>query len=406
MNQHVWIAGMGAISAIGNSVQENFDSLCVQKSGVGFATYLQSVHQQAFPVCEVKYSNEQLANMANMPTHLPRAVYLSAMAANEAYTQFLNQISAQDHSNLRVGLLSGNTIGGMDTSEDFYADFLQDNSKGKLHKVVHHECGSITELVAKHLGIKNYISTLSTACSSSANAIIQASRLLKHNKLDVVIAGGTDALCRFTLNGFNTLMILDSSPCTPFDEERKGLNLGEGAGYVVLVSDALKQQFDLKPIAEVSGYANTNDAFHQTASSPEGNGNYMAMQQAIEMSGLLPSDINYINAHGTGTANNDSSEGIAIERLFGTQVPIVSSTKANTGHTLGACGGLEAVYSCLALLHNTMYPSLRMKNQMKEFSFAINQQLITDKEVNHVMSNSFGFGGNCTSLIFSKPIEL
>ncbi len=125
----------------------------------------------------------------------------------------------------------------MDKTENFFTAFLPDHSKGRLQNVVDHECGSITELVADELGIKNFISTISTACSSSANSIFLAARLIKHNMLDVVVAGGADALTKFTLNGFNTLMILDSEYCKPFDENRKGLNLGEGAGYVVLVSE-------------------------------------------------------------------------------------------------------------------------------------------------------------------------
>ncbi len=402
MNDHVWICGMGAVSAIGMNVKENFDALINEKSGVSQAEYLTTVHKDHLPVCEVKKSNDELAAIAGMKNNLPRAVYFSAIATHEALQQVKSQMTEKEFNSLRIGFLSGNTIGGMDLSEKFYADFLQDKTTGRLKDVIHHECGTITELVAKHVGIKDYVSTLSTACSSSANAVIQGSKLLKHNKLDIVITGGTDALCRFTLNGFNTLMILDSEPCKPFDENRKGLNLGEGAGYVVLVSDRVKKEFNLKPIARVSGYANANDAFHQTASSAEGNGNYMAMEEALNISQLTINDIDYINAHGTGTANNDSSEGIAIERLFKDKVPLVSSTKANTGHTLGACGGLEAVYCCMSLLHNTVYPSLRVSTPMKEFSFEINKAVVTGKEINHIMSNSFGFGGNCTSLIFSK----
>lgn len=402
MNDKVWICGLGAISSIGMNVHENFDSLLNGKCGDQYPVHLKTRHQETLRVCEINKTNDELSTIAEMKTQLPRAVYFSAIAVNEALQQFKMQLPEGAYDTLKVGFLSGNTIGGMDLSEQFYADFISDPSAGRLHDVVHHECGAITELVAKKFQFNDYVSTLSTACSSSANAIIQGSRLLKHHKADVIVAGGTDALCRFTLNGFNTLMILDSEPCKPFDDNRKGLNLGEGAGYVVLVSDHIKNKYNLTPVAEVSGYANANDAFHQTASSAEGKGNFMAMQQALDMSGLHTADISYINAHGTGTANNDSSEGMAIGRLFQQQAPLVGSTKANTGHTLGACGGIEAVYSCLALTNNVAYPSLRITTPMKELAFSINQQLITDRQINHVMSNSFGFGGNCTSLIFSK----
>ena len=218
----------------------------------------------------------------------------------------------------------------------------------------------------------------------------------------MVVAGGTDAITRFTLNGFHTLMILDAQLCKPFDEERKGLNLGEGAGYVVLVSEKVAASMKREMYCRLSGYANANDAYHQTASSPEGTGSYMAMKKALEKSGLLPTDIDYINLHGTGTQNNDIAEGTAIKRLFGPQYPKMSSTKSFTGHTLGASGGIEAVFSVLSVKHGIIYPNLRFHAPMKELPFTPEKKFIKNARVNHVLSNSFGFGGNCSSLIFSK----
>src|SRR6202000_2224119 len=191
--------------------------------------------------------------------------------------------------------------------------------------------------VADLLGLRHYRTTISTACSSSANAIGFAARLIRHGLLDVVVAGGTDALTKFTLNGFNSLMILDRAWCKPFDNERQGLNLGEGAGYLVLVSHAVALAL---PAADcvLSGYANANDAYHQTASSPDGRGSWLAMKTALERSGLQPDDIDYINLHGTRTQDNNLAEGTAIRRLFDPVYPRMSSTKSFTGHTLGASG--------------------------------------------------------------------
>jgi 3-oxoacyl-[acyl-carrier-protein] synthase-1 len=155
-------------------------------------------------------------------------------------------------------------------------------------------------------------------------------------------------------------------------------------------------------LAKLDGYANANDAYHQTASSPEGNGNYAAMTGALEMAGLKPADIDYINLHGTGTPNNDVSEGTAIMRVFGEKPPVMSSTKAYTGHTLGASAGIEAVISILALQHDLVFPNLRHQTQMKELPFGP-QTTLLEKPIRHVLSNSFGFGGNCSSVIFSKP---
>ena len=215
---------------------------------------------------------------------LSRTALLSSIAANEA----LNNASIPDLNRWRTGFISANTVGGMDKTETFFPKFLSDNEKGRLRDVVNHECGSVTELVADQLGIRNYVTTISTACSSSANSIFFGARLIKHNMLDIVVAGGTDALTKFTLNGFNTLMILDHQFCKPFDEDRKGLNLGEGAGYVVLVSEKVAATLKAQPYCILSGYCNANDAYHQTASSPDGTGSMMAMQGALNKSGLKP----------------------------------------------------------------------------------------------------------------------
>lgn len=398
MSEPVFVAGIGIISAIGNNAAECLDALQNGRTGIGDMHYFDSVHRQKIPVAEVKLSNEELAQRSGLPDTKSRTALLSILAAKEA----LNNAGIENIAALRTGFISANSVGGMDKTEKFFVPFLSDNKKGRLRDVVHHECGSITELVADQLGIKDYITTISTACSSSANAIFFGARLIKNNVVDVVVAGGTDALTRFTLNGFNTLMILDEQFCQPFDENRRGLNLGEGAGYIVLVSPKVAATLNKKPSVILSGYCNANDAYHQTASSPDGNGSFVAMTGALKKSGLRPADIDYINLHGTGTQNNDIAEGTAIKRLFGPQYPKMSSTKAFTGHTLGASGGIEAVFSVLAIQQGIIYPNLRLQTPMKDLPFTPVTELIRNTTVQHVLSNSFGFGGNCSSLIFSK----
>jgi 3-oxoacyl-[acyl-carrier-protein] synthase I len=265
--------------------------------------------------------------------------------------------------------------------------------------ILTHDCSDSTEKIAVRLGFRDMVSTISTACSSSANAIMFGARLIKHGKLDRVLAGGTDALSKFTLNGFNTLMILDKQACRPFDKNRVGLNLGEGAAFLVLESE---EALDGRtPLCELSGYANANDAYHQTASSPDGYGPFLSMSQALESSRLHPGDIDYINAHGTGTDNNDLTEGIAIERIFGDKIPPVSSTKPYTGHTLGAAAAVEAVISILSINNKVVFPNLNFKEKMDELHFEPVKEMITGIKVKHVLSNSFGFGGNDSTLIFS-----
>jgi 3-oxoacyl-[acyl-carrier-protein] synthase-1 len=398
MSQRIFVAGVGVISAIGKNVAECLDSLENSRAGMGDMIYLDSVHKQKIPVAEVKMSNDDLASLSALSKTKSRTALLSAIAAKEA----LNNAGIENIESLRTGFISANSVGGMDKTEKFFAEFFFDNQKARLRDVVHHECGSISELVADTLGIKDYITTISTACSSSANSIFFGARLIKNNILDVVVAGGADALTKFTLNGFNTLMILDEQFCQPFDENRRGLNLGEGAGYVVLVSEKVAASLKKKPAVTLSGFCNANDAYHQTASSPGGAGSFLAMEGALKKSGLQTADIDYINLHGTGTQNNDIAEGTAIMRLFNPHYPKMSSTKSFTGHTLGGSGGIEAVFSVLAVEHGMIYPNLRLQTPMKQLPFVPETKLTKNVKIKNVLSNSFGFGGNCTSLIFSK----
>ncbi|XHR94484.1 beta-ketoacyl synthase N-terminal-like domain-containing protein [Mucilaginibacter sp. UC70_90] len=188
MEQPVFIAGVGVISAIGNTVAQNLLSLEQEKTGIAPIQYLDTEHRDEFPVGEVKLSNDELAEMSGFKPGISRTAMMSLIAAKEALADTgLAKLSA-----LRTGFISANTVGGMDKTEDFFRDFLGDNTKGRLRNTFNHECGAITNLVADQLDIRHYVSTISTACSSSANAIIYGSRLIKNNMLDVVIAGGTD----------------------------------------------------------------------------------------------------------------------------------------------------------------------------------------------------------------------
>jgi 3-oxoacyl-[acyl-carrier-protein] synthase-1 len=397
MNGSSFVAGTGIITAIGNDLQTNLDSLCGERTGIGTMHWLPSARHHALPVGEVKLSNSELAAVTGLSVRLPRTALLSCMAAKETLTN----AGWTKENTLRTGFISANTVGGMDKTENFYKLFSNNMTAGKLADVVYHECGSVTELVADFLGIQHFVSTVSTACSSSANSIFTGARMISAGLLDYALVGGADALTKFTLNGFNTLMILDKELCKPFDENRSGLNLGEGAAYLLLSSEKGLKQLVKNPMALITGYANANDAFHQTASSPEGTGSFLAMKGALDKAGLQAQDIDYINLHGTGTQNNDIAEGTAISILFDPRFPKMSSTKAYTGHTLGASGAVEAVFSVMAIQHKIIFPNLRLETPMKEFSFQPVTELLRNQRIQHVLSNSFGFGGNCSSLIFS-----
>lgn len=398
MAQRVLITGMGIVSAIGNNLLETISSLRESRSGIGPLRQVKTRHQASVVVGEVKATNPQLKNFLGIVDQqvYTRTALLGMLAAKEA----VQQAGISDITAFRTGLISATTVGGMDLVEDHYANFLNADAENSYPQYVDLlDSGDSTEAIADFLGISEHVSTISTACSSSANAILYGAKMIQHGLLDRVLVGGCDALSRFSINGFISLKILDPEPCRPFDAGRMGLNIGEGAGFLVLESEAAANG---KPIlAEWSGGGNANDAYHQTASSPEGKGAYLAIQSAFTSCGMDPSEIDYINAHGTGTELNDLSEGIALERIYGKAMPPISSTKAFTGHTLAAAGSIEAVFSILAIQQGWMYPNLRFAQPMPELAFRPITQLQLNMPVQKVLSNSFGFGGNTTSLIFS-----
>lgn len=398
MPDRIYVTGLGIISGIGNNLQENLHSLLQSKSGLGRLKYLESSLQNEILVSEVKAGTRELFSMANIPfaEGYSRNTLLGMIAASEAF----QDAYPDGNEGYRTGLISGTTVGGMDECEKYYQDFLTNDSKNLYIDI--YDCADSTEKIADHLNIRDFITTLSTACSSAANAILLGARMIRHGKLDRVIAGGTESLTRFHLNGFNALKILDGDPCKPFDANRKGINLGEGAAYIVLESERTLSVSSKKIYAELTGWGNACEAFHQTASSPDGAGAFLAMEKALNMSGLNPSEIDYINAHGTGTDNNDIAEGRAIERLFKSDLPKISSTKPLTGHTTSAAGSMEAILSILCLQQQVIWPNLNFKEKMQELSFNPVTSLLKEIPVKAVMTNSFGFGGNDTSLIFRK----
>ena len=225
--------------------------------------------------------------------------------------------------------------------------------------------------------------------------------MIQNGMIDRIIVGGTDALTAFTISGFRSLMIFDEDWCRPFDEARKGLNLGEGAGFLVLESEKSLAISGKVPLAQLSGWSNASDAFHQTASSPDGHGAKLSMIEALGVAGISPADIDYINAHGTATPNNDLSESQAIKSIFKDSIPPFSSTKSYTGHTLAASGGIEAVFAILALRNGLLYPNLNFETAIKETGLVPQTKYEDSLNIKHVLSNSFGFGGNNSSIILS-----
>ena len=394
----VAITGMGIISSIGNSVEENFNSLLNEKRAITRVENITTIHADINKVGEIKKTNQELIDELNLTpdNNFSRTAMIGTFAAKQA----VENAGITSINEFRTGLISATSVGGMDMTEKHYYDYFKHPELVKY--ITCHDGGDVADKIAEELGLKGMVTTISTACSSAANSIMLGARLIKSGKLDRVIVGGTDALAKFTINGFKTLMILSDDYNKPFDNNRKGLNLGEAAAFLVLESDEIVKKQNKKVLARVSGYGNANDAFHQTASSENGDGAYLAMKKAFDVSGLKPSQIDYINVHGTATPNNDLSEGRAILRIYEDKnVPDFSSTKPFTGHTLAAAAAIEAVYSVLAIQNSVVYPNLNFETPMEEFVLKP-QTSLKNKNIEHVLSNSFGFGGNCSTLIFSK----
>lgn len=399
---NIAITGLGIICAIGNNCQQVLDSLVNKKTGVGMMKYLQSCHKE-LPVGEVELSDDELKTLLGLPVEslYSRTTLLGAVAVRQAMADA--GLSADMLVGKKIVLISGTTVGGMDVTERLLHDMrdaLQHSSPVTHHPtpidyIKRHDCGSTTNEIAQICGLDCEVCTISTACSSAINSIIVGCEMLRSGEADIVIAGGSEALSKFHLNGFNTLHILDTEVCRPFDATRVGLNLGEGAGFVVLQKDEANAK------AYIGGYGNKCDAFHQTASSDDGEGAYLAMREALESSGIDKSQIDYINAHGTGTPNNDPSESVALKRIFGNDIPLVSSTKGFTGHTTSASGSIETVICVLAMQNNFVPVSYGFSHVDEA---CIHPFVGDDKQhrMDFVICNSFGFGGNDSSLLLMR----
>lgn len=391
----LWITGSGIVSSIGVGKAATLQSLMASRSGISKVRYLKTAHSE-FPVGEIPMSNSELEQALGIAAGTPttRTSLMGMLALREALASTgLDKESISD-----VAFVSGTTVGGMDMTEQHWLDFPE-SSQYDVY-IRSHDCGACTEMIADHFGKFASVTTLSTACSSAANAIIYGARLIESGTTDIVIAGGAECITKFHLNGFNALRILDTAPCRPFDDSRAGLNLGEGAAFIVLESERHAIARGAKAQAFLDGYANACDAHHQTASSADGEGAFRAMREALQMAKLKPSDIDYINAHGTGTPNNDSSESAAMRRLFGETIPPMSSTKPFTGHTTSASGSIEAVICMLAIENSFIPPNLNFSSTTD--CIAPVTELRSSVLLRHVLCNSFGFGGNDSSLLISS----
>jgi len=395
---NIYVTGIGCVSSIGNNVIDNIKSLREKITGLKKPIFFDSKYASEFYFGEVNIDNSSLIKELGLKNEkgLTRTDLLSMKAFDEAVR--CANLSEKEISSIDTAFISASTVGGMCMTDQLYNDAnLISNTKDFLSS---YSCSAHTMKICKKYQMKGISDTINTACSSSANSIMFGSKLIRSGLVKRAIVGGVDSLAKYTVNGFNSLQILSKDRCTPFDINRKGLNIGEGAAYLIIESeDVIK---DKTCLAKISGYGNSNDAFHASSMSDNAIGITKAIINAIDIAGIKPDDIDYINAHGTGTLNNDFVELVGLKNVFNNNIPPFSSTKSYTGHTLGAAGAIEGIYSIFSLLHGELYPNLNFKTPIPDFNLSPITKNIQNANIKFVMSNSYGFSGNCTSLIFER----
>ncbi|MCB0651660.1 MAG: beta-ketoacyl-[acyl-carrier-protein] synthase family protein [Saprospiraceae bacterium] len=396
MAKKVFITGMGVVCSLGMNKHELREALLQGKSGVSHMEILSTKHRGTFPVGEIKWTDEELSRLTGTKRKdINRTSLLGLIAAREAVEKI--HIPTD---NFRLGLISGTTVGGMDFTEKYYSDFMR--HKKTKNFIQKNDCGFGTEFIAGELGNVDFFTTVTTACSSSLNSMIMGANMIQSGKLDAAIVGGTDALSKFTINGFNSLLLLDREVCRPFDDSRNGINLGEGAAFLVIESEASLQKTGNRPIAVFDGFGNANDAYHPGAISDNGYGIQLSMQKAIHSTGLPADQIDYVLTHGTATKNNDVTEGAAIKAVFGENTPAFCSLKSSIGHTLGASGAINAAISLLAMETKSVFPNRNFTTLIPELGIKPVESLTRLPHLDHVLVNAVGMGGFCSSVVISS----
>ncbi len=410
MKRRVVITGLAAISPVGTGLDKYWDSLVNGRSGIGPIT---SFSCGDFPVriaAEVKdfepgqfIEKREVRRMARFTQF---ALAAAKMAVEDARLD-LSQINKE-----RTGVILGTGIGGIETMEDTCRVLHEKGPNRVSPFFVPMMIGNIASgQVAISLGVTGPNYVVVTACASGTNAIGEAFKLIQRGGADIVISGGTEAsVTPLALAGFCAMKALSTNneepvkASRPFDAQRDGFVMGEGAGLLILESLEHAQERGAQIYAEVLGYGATADAYHITAPAPDGIGAARAMQEAIRDAGLNPEDINYINAHGTSTELNDKYETMAIKKVFGSYAYklAVSSTKSMTGHLLGAAGGIEAVATALAVKNDLVPPTINLEHPDPECDLDYVPNIARSLQVNYALSNSLGFGGHNASILLGK----
>lgn len=385
------VTGAGIICSIGRNKDEVWRSIVETRAGIAKLTRFPG---EVFPTDIAA----QIEGDLPRSRRLSRTDMLAVIAAKEALAQ------ANGAPVERAIVSTGTSTGGLLEGEDYYFQRLvRGRRRAPVSLVLQQPTSSPSDAVARELGLGGGVVSNATACASAGAAIGMAADYLRAGHADVALAGGSDALCRLTYSGFNVLQAVDPEPCSPFGATRKGITLGEGAGYLVLErwDDAIGRGATI--LAELSGYGASCDAHHPTAPAEDGRGAEAAMRGALGEARLTPASVDYVNAHGTGTLLNDSAETKAIISALGSAVP-VSSSKSYFGHTLGASGAVEAVVTVLALQHQIAPPTLRLRESAPDCPLDYIPDMPRALPMTNVLSNTFGFGGSNVSLLFRRVL--
>jgi len=395
------VTGIGAVTSIGTDAAEFWSNLLAGKCGIRPVSLFDAVPYRTQTAAEVGEIPDGFLTAAQM-RRMSRADRMGLAAAREAVAQSGLDLSREDAA--RVGVILGGGTSGLLDSEDFFFRYLH-GRKGRPSKVLNHMPDAITDRVAQHFGAEGIKSTITTACSSSANAMGYAHDAIASGWADVVITGGSDVLARLTYGGFNSLRSVDPGPCRPFDRERKGLSIGEAAGILVFEERERARRRGAPILAEFLGYGVTSDAYHMTAPDPTGAAGGRTIAAALECSGVNASDVDYVNAHGTATPQNDSAETAAIKWALGDrarQIP-VSSIKSMIGHCLCASGAIEGVATVLTVRDQMIPPTIHYENADPACDLDYVPNAAREGRVDVALSNSFAFGGNSSVVVFASP---
>ncbi|HET7342450.1 MAG TPA: beta-ketoacyl-[acyl-carrier-protein] synthase family protein [Methylomirabilota bacterium] len=386
------VTGLGAVSPFGAGVKAYWAGLAAGSCAIRPLTLIDA---EGFR-CRIAAEVPELASGS------PRRSRADRMALGAAL-EALEDAGLGADARAEAALVVGAVGGGMFEAEAWYwARARGERPAGWAASLRSMLPGSHAQTLGHRLRLGGPRHSVVTACSSGAVALAEAADLIADGVVDVALAGGVDAMTRLCFMGFNVLKLLDPEPCRPFDRDRRGMSIGEGAAFVVLESAAHARARGARVHAELAGHGMTTDAFHVTAPHPDGDGMIRAMRAALAMGGVAPADVGYVNAHGTATPQNDRIESFAITRVFGEGRVLVSSTKSMIGHTMAAAGGLEAVATILALTHELVPPTATLVTPDPDVAFDCVPRVAREAALSCAISNSFGFGGQNVTLLFRR----